>query len=196
MQTLLAMKQIQIRSDVPSFLKECCLTKHICEVGVRYGYNMAQLLACNPSLFVGVDHWRVTEKESQQDTNLKQYELEEIYKKVFMRYLEEPSVRIYRGESAAIAPSFPHHFFDYIYVDADHSYEGALQDIKVWWNKVRQGGVLAGHDYIETQAKNGVEFGVIKAVGDFMRDRKIPQDCLHFTKEGYRSWFIFKLEGE
>ena len=34
-----------------------------------------------------------------------------------------------------------------MYVDGDHSYVGAMQDMRFWWPKVRHGGVLAGHDY-------------------------------------------------
>ena len=29
----------------------------------------------------------------------------------------------------------------------NHSYEGVKKDIKLWKNKVKKGGVLAGHDY-------------------------------------------------
>lgn len=36
--------------------------------------------------------------------------------------------------------------FDLIFIDADHSYEGVSEDIETWWPRVRQGGVLCGHD--------------------------------------------------
>lgn len=37
--------------------------------------------------------------------------------------------------------------FDVIFIDAMHTYEDVLADIKRWWPRVRPGGVLAGHDY-------------------------------------------------
>lgn len=36
---------------------------------------------------------------------------------------------------------------DFVFVDADHSYEGCAADIQAWLPKVRKGGMLAGHDY-------------------------------------------------
>lgn len=35
---------------------------------------------------------------------------------------------------------------DLVFIDADHAYSSALQDIKAWWPKVRAGGILCGHD--------------------------------------------------
>lgn len=36
---------------------------------------------------------------------------------------------------------------DFVYIDADHSYQGCLQDIMAWLPKVREGGIIGGHDY-------------------------------------------------
>lgn len=36
---------------------------------------------------------------------------------------------------------------DFVFVDGDHSYEGCLADIRAWLPLVRDGGVIAGHDY-------------------------------------------------
>ena len=34
---------------------------------------------------------------------------------------------------------------DVVYVDGDHSYEGAASDLKAWWPILRQGGAMVGH---------------------------------------------------
>lgn len=39
---------------------------------------------------------------------------------------------------------------DYLYVDADHSYEAVLSDLEAWFPHVRPGGVIAGDDYGNT----------------------------------------------
>ncbi len=49
-----------------------------------------------------------------------------------------------RTDEAADNWSLP---IDFLYIDADHSYEGCLADLERWWPYVRQGGVLAGDDY-------------------------------------------------
>lgn len=36
---------------------------------------------------------------------------------------------------------------DLVFVDAGHDYENALADIAAWWQKVRRGGCMSGHDY-------------------------------------------------
>jgi glycosyltransferase involved in cell wall biosynthesis len=36
---------------------------------------------------------------------------------------------------------------DFVYIDADHSYKGVFKDISIWFDKVRDGGVIGGHDY-------------------------------------------------
>lgn len=54
-----------------------------------------------------------------------------------------------------------------VFVDADHSYESCLKDIKLWRPKVRKGGVLAGHDY------SGTFPGVQKAVNESFKTSEI-----------------------
>jgi hypothetical protein len=36
---------------------------------------------------------------------------------------------------------------DLIFIDATHSYEAAIADIRAWTPHVRKGGILCGHDY-------------------------------------------------
>jgi cephalosporin hydroxylase len=155
-----------------------------------------QLLAARPDLMVAIDHYGATEVPSEQDTNLVQEELDTIYLQLCNKLMHEPNVRLIRSKSTKAASIFDLHTFDYVYLDADHSYANCLKDIQCWWPKVRQGGVLAGHDFIVKDAKNGVPFGVIKAVGDFLKEKNIDSKWLHTTKEGYRSWFLFKQDGE
>lgn len=36
---------------------------------------------------------------------------------------------------------------DFLYIDGDHSYEGVKKDIKMWFPKVKSGGLIGGDDY-------------------------------------------------
>lgn len=36
---------------------------------------------------------------------------------------------------------------DFIFIDANHTYEHVLQDLKLWVPKVKSGGLVAGHDW-------------------------------------------------
>ena len=58
---------------------------------------------------------------------------------------------------------FPDGYFDFVYIDADHSEEAVAADFNLWHPKVREGGLLGGHDYNGVGDKRG-HFGVKKAV--------------------------------
>ena len=36
---------------------------------------------------------------------------------------------------------------DYVFIDAEHNYESAMNDIKTWLPKVKSGGIISGHNY-------------------------------------------------
>lgn len=190
------MKEIKLRSEIPLFLKENGLNNSICEVGVRFGYNVQQLLACDPNLFVAIDHYTKTNNPAEQDTGISQKELDDIYHDIFMRYLLNNNVKLLKEGSRIAAELFPIQFFDYIYIDADHSYEGCKKDLHAWWPRLRQGGVFAGHDYVDTKSRNGVDFGVIQAVDEFIVSKEIDKKYLHNTETGYRTWLLYKVDGE
>jgi hypothetical protein len=193
MNTLAQMKCMKRRTDFPQFLKAHGLNKLVVEVGVRYGYNLRQLLACEPGLLVGIDHWAAGD---DQDTGLSQNDLNEIYRDVCQEYLYTPNVKILRTSSLHGAGMFPKFSIDFVYIDANHTYEGSLRDMNLWWPRVRQGGILAGHDYSETEAQDGTQFGVVQAVKSFMKEKGIPEENFHSTSVGYGSWLIYKDEGE
>lgn len=61
---------------------------------------------------------------------------------------------------------------DFVFIDADHSYEGAREDIRLWRSKVKTGGWVGGHDYCQRFP------GVIQAVQEAFRQgvREWPGD--------------------
>jgi predicted O-methyltransferase YrrM len=57
--------------------------------------------------------------------------------------------------------------FDFIFIDADHSYEAVQKDIVWWLPKVRIGGLMMGHDY------GGRQHGVKRAVDEQFTDVQV-----------------------
>jgi len=50
-----------------------------------------------------------------------------------------------------------------VYIDAAHDYENVKKDILVWLPKVKQGGIIAGHDVII----GGVKQAVVEIFGNY-----------------------------
>jgi hypothetical protein len=74
------------------------------------------------------------------------------------------------GLSWEVAKDFRDDYFDFIFIDADHTYEGVRKDIEAWYPKLKKGGIISGHDYHSSWP------GTIKAVDEFF-DKKIKRMC-------------------
>jgi hypothetical protein len=82
-----------------------------------------------------------------------------------LRGFGERSV-IIRGTSAEGVGQFATGKLDFVYIDADHRYEAVVEDIRMWYPKVKAGGILAGHDYLDGRLSTGL-YGIMSAVNEF-----------------------------
>jgi hypothetical protein len=58
---------------------------------------------------------------------------------------------------------------DWVYIDADHSYEACLTDLRTWELRLKPNGVIMGHDYTNNEQAKKWNFGVIEAVTEFCK---------------------------
>jgi SAM-dependent methyltransferase len=72
-------------------------------------------------------------------------------------------VAMHRGLSHEMLAQFPDDHFDWIYVDGDHSYEGASRDARMAAAKVKPGGHLVFNDFAHADPYLGA-YGVHRAV--------------------------------
>lgn len=93
------------------------------------------------------------------------------------------AARIHRGRSADILPNFPDGYFDWIYIDGDHSYEAVVQDLELSRTKVRKGGMIAGDDFT-WRPKEG--YPVKRAVEKFIAKYSLPLKL-------YSSQFLIRI---
>lgn len=140
----------------------------LAEIGVYEGQNFKRMIAHNPELAVGVDVWREEGIPGQNDSDKSQEELDSAYRHLEHKYIGHKNVKIIRDYTVKAAELFPDEFFDCIYIDADHTYEGAKADVEAWHPKVKKGGFVIGDDYWDRYSpKRHVRFGVVKAVNEF-----------------------------
>jgi predicted O-methyltransferase YrrM len=128
----------------------------VAEIGVCSGFNALMLLT-------GLEikkMYLVDPYEFYDDGN--QHKAEpEMFRFVFLTTMPfHDRVQMLRYPSEFVASFFPPRSFDYVYLDGLHTYEGVKKDIECWWPLVKDGGILAGHDY------NTQHVGVKKAVDE------------------------------
>jgi len=103
--------------------------------------------------------------------------------------LEGTRCRLIKDSSVNVANVVPTESLDWVYIDAGHSYEEVKVDLEAWFPKVRKGGVVSGHDYVD-YVGDGFEFGVIKAVDEFCEEYGYKIKLLDIGK--FASWYFIK----
>ena len=53
-----------------------------------------------------------------------------------------------KNTSVNASKTFDDYSLDMVYIDADHKYESVTEDIACWLPKIKQNGIICGHDYI------------------------------------------------
>lgn len=82
---------------------------------------------------------------------------------IFLKHMEPVKhiVNPLKMPSLDAAKLYEDQSLDFVFLDANHSYQGAKEDIAAWRKKVKPGGIFAGHDY----NKNAWP-GVVQAVNE------------------------------
>lgn len=90
-------------------------------------------------------------------------------KNLFNHEIKNGQVVVHRGYSDSIVEKFEDYYFDWIYIDGDHQYAFVKNDLEMYYQKIRNGGILAGDDYgSEGWWGNGVK----RAVDEFREKDK------------------------
>ena len=111
-----------------------------------------------------------------------------------LRKFGERSI-IWRMTSEEAAKIMPEKTLHFCYIDADHSYDGVIQDLELWIPKIKIGGIICRHDFIkdgkhyDEDGRLISQFGVQKVVTEYSKKYNWN---LHITKnDNFPSWFAF-----
>ena len=109
---------------------------------------------------------------------------------------------VIKGDSVEVMNTFEDNYFDWVYIDTDHSYELTKKELEVCSRKVKDDGYIALLDYIWYDYFNSIlddsdiYFGVVKAVNEFILSRE-DYEVKYLTLESgmYNTIVIRKING-
>lgn len=183
--------RLAVREELPFFLNRRGLLGCGVEVGVKTGFFSEVLLRdWRGRHLISIDPWSAAPLEEYVDrANVEQEEHDRNYEDTarrLARFGERSSIWRMTGDVAA--QRIPHHSLDFAYLDARHDYDSVRQDLADWYDKVRPGGVFAGHDYVDGFFIDG-EFRVKSAVDDFFAERGLTPKAT-YGDPPWVSWYV------
>jgi len=128
---------INKREDFPGILKQLGLLGNWVELGVCKGHFSEHLLknsSCKK--LYSIDAWA-----GDRGHDNRQF----LHTKGILAKYSDRSI-IIRGKFVDASRIFLDNYFDFIYIDG-YAHEGHIKILEAYWNKLRTGGLIAGHDY-------------------------------------------------
>lgn len=136
----------------------------VAEIGVlRGGFSRHIRRVVKPEKLHLIDPWGRDEEPNPQYSSALMHEAYEKVRTSFRADIDAGRVTLHRDFSTRIAPTFPDHHFDWIYLDGRHDYESVRDDLLAFKDKVKPDGLIVGHDFSTYKRK----FGVVPAVREF-----------------------------
>lgn len=186
--------RVPSRDELPALLNARGLFGRAAEIGVKTGaYSDWLLSEWRGRELISIDPWLAADPSEYVDrSNVSQEEFERYHRQTRERLARHGSrSSIWRMTSVEAAAKVAERSLDFVYIDARHDYESVKEDLEAWFAKVRPGGILAGHDYVDGNFRQG-EFHVKSAVDGFFAARGIP---VHGTEgpsavEMFPSWIV------
>lgn len=131
----------------------------VAEIGVNKGEFSQKILdQCEPKKLHLIDAWH-SERYHEG--------LALLVEKKFTQQISSDLVEINRGLSTDVVDSLPSDYLDWIYIDTVHDYDTTKVELEKYSKKLRDGGIIAGHDYSMGNWVKGYKYGVIEAVHEF-----------------------------
>lgn len=119
------------------------------ELGVFEGEFSKQIInTVNPSVLYLVDIFCGEMCSGDKNgNNMKTIDLNSSYTKLSEKYKNTDNIKIIKDTTKNFLNSLENNFLDFVYIDADHTYEGVYSDLFLSREKVKNNGYILGHDY-------------------------------------------------
>lgn len=117
-------------------------------------------------------------------------DLEKFYPNLIALYKEDKRVKIIKDTSHSFLESLPDDYLDIVYIDADHSFESVKKDLELSLKKVKNNGIIAGHDYMYMRDNDEIT----RAVNEFCKQNN--REVTILTKDRHPTFVIYNALAE
>jgi predicted O-methyltransferase YrrM len=162
-------------------LNELAVGKTVLEIGSRYGASTIGMAGSGAAVVYALDwhkgdKWHEAAGAGVGDT------LTQFWLHVYFYKLRDKIIPLV-GSSQQVLPLLQDETFDLIFVDGDHSYEGASYDFQQALRLLKPGGTIAIHDYERELKLTGyqgtpLEIGVTRAADELLGSADEQVDSL------------------
>ena len=149
------------------------------EIGVHYGNNALNILKALSikQLYLIDPYDSYVEKGIFWKTKYK-----DIYKEVRKKFEKyKVKVKFIKRKSIDAIELIPNRL-DFVYIDGNHTFKAVKKDIESYYPKVKNGGIIGGHDFDSPNVLAAVIFCIIKY--NLYRDFRFNR----------RDWWVVKKE--
>ncbi len=153
------LKNLVSLTDRIELLKKLPKNSVVAEIGVNEGDFSEKILSlCHPKKLILIDIWASIRYHSG---------LFDKVKSRFAKQIRDQQVEIIRDLSFGAIAQCPDQYFDWVYLDTDHTLATTRRELELLRPKMKPGGIIAGHDYIMGNWNAGYRYGVMEAVHEF-----------------------------
>lgn len=155
------------------------------EVGVAAGVFSYELLTWGIKHLYCVDLWAF-HPDLRGMSQEPQHEHDERFEQAKTLMKDFDNVTFLKGLSCDMVKLIPDNSLGFVYLDACHFYNEVKQDLEIWLPKIVKGGIMAGHDYLNTG------YQVKAAVNDFCNGKFKINVIPEYQPEQASFYFINK----
>lgn len=141
-------------------------------LGKSTSYMGVEILNSKKNIkFDCIDTWEGSkgyEDEEVYNDIIKKFKNSSIYQE-FLKNIEpvKDYINPIKNYSYNVVNNYKDNSIDFLFIDGAHDYESVKKDIEDWFPKVKNTGMICGHDYVSNTP------GVIKAVNEFFGEKNI-----------------------
>jgi hypothetical protein len=180
------LQNVQVVDNRQTFLNKLPKNAIVAELGVDKGdFSEFILDITQPKKLHLIDAWDTERYHDGLAVNVQNK---------FKNKLDDKTIEIHRGYSTDWLVKFDDNYFDWVYIDTNHSYETTAAELAICQYKVKPGGIIAGHDYALGLPGYTFRYGVVEAVNEFCV--KNNWEIIYLTHESHRmiSYALRKIQ--